>query len=267
MREQHRDSANDPGRPGRAGRAPAEPPPDAPGLQRRFVLLALAVCSLFVILPVGALSIAALVRARLAAEREQSASNLMKMGRGVQLAASATGTDEIPPAFGPFPASDPAARNDSFFRHLLPYVEQLAPDFEPAVMPVPTYIAPLDVRNPRTNATISYASNGTLLTGGPRLPAAGGPGTSGLILVMERSGLGGAHTTVSANSSLGTPAKPPPFPQIGADPKDWADGSPQGFHPSGCLTLFGDGSARLITSDFQRKWKAACDPVVVWEGN
>src|SRR5436305_3557238 len=110
MPEPHRDPPNGPAAPARAGRAPAEPAADAPGRQRRFVLLALAVCSLFVVLPAGGLSVLALVRARSAAEREQSAANLMRIGQGVQTAAGATGTGEIPPAYGPFPTSDPAAR-------------------------------------------------------------------------------------------------------------------------------------------------------------
>ena len=92
------------------------------------------------------------------------------------------------------------------------------------------------------------------------------PGAPGRHAARSQA-LRSTSTCCPANSSLGTPAKPPPFPQIGADPKDWADGSPHGFHSSGCLTLFGDGSAQLITNDFQRKWKAACDAVAVGEGN
>jgi hypothetical protein len=170
----------------------------------------------------------------------------------------------LPPSNGPYPA--PQGPSGSFFFHMLPYIEQAnlynmvqagqpMPD-----TPVNTYIAPADPRNPNLNSTISYCTNGTVFMNNPRMPQSFPNGTSCSICVMERSGMDGTHKWTNTNNVLGSPGNTPSFPQIGADPSAYQDGSPQAFTSAGCGVLLADGSVRFITTKQQTAWKYACDP-------
>jgi hypothetical protein len=208
------------------------------------------------------LAIAAVARTREAAARAQSKNNLMAMGVAVSnLASNCPGQAYIPPASGAYPSGSP---NRSFFAHLQPYIE--SPDKGSHDIPVRTYIAPADPRNPGTDATISYASNATLLgvtpPTPPRVPQAFNGRTSSLIVVMERSGLDGAHKWNNLDSNwLGERNSPPPPPQFGAAPFAYLDGSPQAFTSAGCMVLLGDGTARPVGSKIAPAvWNSLCDP-------
>ncbi len=177
----------------------------------------------------------------------------------------------LPPAgdafrqpFGPFPVSDAlgqsrsslacchtSSNNNLYTRNAITPVDE----------PVKTYIAPCDPRNLGTNATISYCTNGTVLSCTPRYPTSFGGRTSSIICVMERSGMDGAHKWNNTNNVLGTPGNAPPFPQLSANPSTYKDGSPQGFYPSGsCIVGFADGHAKLIVAKDQALWNGLCDP-------
>jgi hypothetical protein len=223
-------------------------------------LVSLLLCCPLSIVGVG-VGIVAVQKVREAAARQASRNNLMQMGVAVNNIATLTPTQAyIPPASGEFPTA--SKKNGSFFYHLLPYVEGRGLAAPIGDVPVMLYIAPADPRNPGTNATISYASNATFLTVGGQPKLMNGGRTSSTVIVMERSGIDGAHKWNNPGSTyLGANTGPPPFPQLGAAPAAYQDGSPQGFLPAGCEVLLLDGSARTITANHSGAWKALCDPL------
>jgi hypothetical protein len=248
-----------------------EPNRFPPPRQRRYtaVIVSVVVCFLICI-PIGVgvllLPISA-NKAREAAQRQRSQNNLGAIGKGIHSGAIMQVTYEFPPANGIYPKG--SDKDGSFFYHMLPYIERrdvydFDPGHEKSWLPIETYIAPADPRNSGRDATISYASNAILLGTNPPTPprflhACNGR-TSGVIIVMERSGLDGAHMWTNANNSLGTTANTIPFPQIGVDPSAYLDGSPQGFSSAGCLVLVGDGSVHLVAKTKQAAWNWGCNP-------
>jgi hypothetical protein len=231
--------------------------------ERALVLACLGLAGMALLMLGGGTVTNAIVKARAAANNQQSLDNAKKMMLGLNNSASCTATGDIAPAWGEI---HPGGVNKSFFHHLLPFVEQQDLFSEPQDAPVPTYIAPMDPRNPGTNATISYAANGFVLgvapSTPPRFPASFCGRNSSTILVMERSGLDGAHKwNASTNTTtLGGPDGLPPFPQFGARPAAYQDGSPQAFMKAGCVVGFADASARNITDKMGDAWKWACNP-------
>ena len=213
------------------------------------------------------LAILAVAKMREAEARAQSQNNLMQMGIAMNnIASNSPAQAYIPPASGKFPSA--SENDDSFFFHLLPYMEGqgLYRGFaRQSNLPVKTYCVHADRRNPGTDSTISYASNATFLGVNPptppRLPQWNGR-ASGLIIVMERSGLDGAHRwDNNKNSWLGQQNSPPPLPQFGAAPSAYQDGSPQAFTSAGCMVLLGDGTVRPIESKIAPAvWNSLCDP-------
>ena len=255
-----RNGSTGPGRQENAYEPEGGQPPPPKSRVLPYLLLASGIVGLVLCCPlmgVGIL-IPAVAKVREAAARTQSMNNVKQMGLAVNNVASMTATGEIPPSYGDFPSVNP--RSGSYFYHLLPYIEYGHLYNSPSDLPVKTYITQTDTRNPGINATISYCSNGTLLSGKPHFPTSFGGRTSSIICVMERSGMDGAHKWTTRNSYLGAPGSPPPFPEIGIDPGKYADGSPQGFTSAGCIVGFGDGSARLITNNENTSWKSFCDP-------
>ena len=144
---------------------------------------------------------------------------------------------------------------------MLPFIEEHGLYQSKADLPVRNYILRYDPRNPGTDSTISYCTNGTLLSQSqPRLPGSFGGRTSNIVVVMERSGMDGAHKWTNSNNVLGTPGNPPPFPQFGVSPAEYLESSPQGFTWDRCVIGLGDGSARTITTSQKNGWPWACDP-------
>jgi hypothetical protein len=223
------------------------------------------ICVSLVVLVVLALTcglaVTKLNAARAEADTATSTNNLRQMVLAVNNVSCCTAAGVIPPAYGVFPGVEGKA---SFFFHLLPYIEQFDLYKEPKDALVKTYVVPLDRRNKGKDATISYASNATLLginpNESPCLPASFGGRTSSIIVVMERSGLDGAHKWNNDKNYLGKPGTPPPFPQIGVEPAKYKDGSPQGFTEAGCKVGLGDGSVRTVGPKSPNGWKWACNP-------
>jgi hypothetical protein len=210
-----------------------------------------------------------IVKIREAQDRTQSQNNLRDMGRGLHnVAANTPQYGYIPPSYGEFPAG--SGYRGSFFKHLFPYFYQWNVEGPPPPpeFPVGTYCAAADIRNSREDGTISYCSNATLLgvneAEPPRMPNSFNGRTNGLIVVMERSGLDGAHKWCHDSNYLGDRNNPPPPPQFGARPANWVDGWPQAFTSAGCLVLLGDGSARIVNTNNVRAgaWNWACDPTI-----
>jgi len=209
----------------------------------------------------------AVAKVRSASERLQSQNNLHQIGIGMHTAALNMG-GPLPPSNGPYPAG--SNQSGSFFYHLLPYVEQgnlynsIPPgdvNARPVEAVVRTYVAPADKRNPGTNGTISYCTNGTVFMNSPHMPGSFQSHTpANVICVMERSGMDGAHKWNNTNNVLGSPDSPPPFPQLGADPPAYLEGSPHAFDGSVCSVLLGDGSVRVFGKGQQRAWAWGCDP-------
>lgn len=220
----------------------------------------------FVCLPTGlallflaGLVVVGIVRVNEAAYCSSSLCNLKQMALATANVAGQTKTGEIPPAYGEFPEG--SGKTGAFFYHLLPYIEQTNLYAAPRDAPVPTYFTRTDRRNPGTDSTISYASNGTWLNGRQPFPKSLNERLSGLILVMERSGLDGAHKWTNTNNYLGTPGAPPPMPQFGAWSSAYLDGSPQSFTSHGCCVGMADGSARVVNqASAIAGWSWACDP-------
>src|SRR5262249_29804892 len=130
-----------------------------------FTLIELLVVIAIIAILIGLL-LPAIQKVREAAARAQSQNNCSQMGKALHNAASNTITGNIPPAFGSFNGSP----SQSFFFSLLPYIEQGNLANAGGNGPGQTYIPPSDPNNPGTTAAISYASNGVLLAGTPRLP-------------------------------------------------------------------------------------------------
>ncbi len=242
---------------------PAPPPPKSKAWI--FVVLGVGLAGLLLCCPVAGflLLIPAVQKVREAAARTQSQNNLHLIGIAMHSSGDSNG-GLLPPSNGPYPGD--WGPNGSFFFHLLPYVEQdylyssvLGGQPMPDT-PVLTYVAPADSRNPANNSTISYCTNGTVFMNKPNMPGTFINGTSNSICVMERSGLDGAHKWTNTNNVLGSPGNPPAFPQIGASPPAYVDGSPQGFTSAGCAVLLADGSVRTIKAETPSTWKWACDP-------
>jgi hypothetical protein len=248
-----------------------EPDRFTPPRQRRYtaVIVSVIVC-LLICIPIGVgvlLLPMAANKAHEAAKSTQSQNNLAQIGKGLHNSIAGSYPPCMPPSTGIYPVG--SDRNGSFFYHMLPYIEQrhiydLDHGLDCSRIPVDTFIAPADARNPGHDATISYASNAIVLGTNPptppRFPNALNGRTSGVIIVMERSGMDGRHQWTNANSYLGTTANTIPFPQIGVDPSSYLDGSPQGFTSAGCLVLTGDGAARLMAKTNQTAWNWACNP-------
>jgi hypothetical protein len=218
---------------------------------------------LAVLVVAGGVGVAAVNAARFADEAATSKKNLELMGKGMHnCAANTPSKGYIPPSYGEFPPE--SKKKESFFYHLLPYVQEKDLYEKPKDAPVKTYIAPLDKRNAGKDATISYASNALLLgveRHTPRLPNSFYGRTAGVIVVMECSGLDDKHKWNNNKNYLGKNDTAPPFPQIDVDPKKYEDGSPQGFNAQGCQVMLGDGSARFISPKMKpATWKWACSP-------
>jgi len=231
---------------------------DGKRIKRKRVTILFGVAIVFLIL--GGLTITAIAKVRDAQNLQNAMCNVRAMGTALNNLASNSTTGDIPPANGVFPSND--GMMGSFFYHLLPYIEQgnlyIA---NPPDVPVKTYISPSDARNRGIDSTISYCTNGTLLNQpNPRFPGSFGGRLSGVIVIMQRSGMDGAHKWTNTNNVLGTPGSPPPFPQIGVPPAAYLEGSPQGFSPVGCTVGFGDGSSRMVTKGSKAGWNWACDP-------
>ncbi len=231
-------------------------------------------------LAVLGLLVPCVAKVRAAADRAQSVNNLKQIGLAMNNVASNTTTGDIPPAYGVFPAE--SGSTGSWCQHLIPYIEQWDTTGErpfppPTDYPFKIFIAPADPRNPGTNGTISYGMNGslsyvngtsftensegTVMRSGLRFPASFGDRPSNIIFVMERSGLDGAHQWSTANTVVGSPGNPAPFPQLDTPPGAYRDEAPQGFTSAGCTVSFGDGSVRIITAANQTVWTNLCDPV------
>jgi hypothetical protein len=198
------------------------------------------------------------------ADNEKSLNNAKQITLALRNMAGNSPNGDIPPAWGNFPPGA-GGPSKSFFFYMLPYIGEQQLYNNPKDAPVKTYIAPTDVRNPGNNATISYAANGVLLgiaPPTPHFPASFSGRVDGIIVVMERSGLNGAHKwNASTNTTtLGKPGSLPPFPQFGAEPSAYQDDSPQAFTSAGCVVGLGDGSARNITDNMGVAWKWACNP-------
>lgn len=233
------------------------------------VLLCLAVL-------VFGLLICGVQKIRESAAHTSSMNNLKELGMGALCYADATGS--LPPAYGE--TTQVPDKTVSFFVLIICYIDQRGPD-EPFPPPPDvrflTYCAPADPRNPQTNGTISYCTNGTLLPPPPKFVDSGDTGTviigrhpygkdcggraSSVVMLMERSGLDGAHQWSNLNNVLGSPAQPPAVPQVGVEPSAYREDSPQGFTSRGCLVVLGDGSVRPIEGNISRTtWHWLCDP-------
>jgi hypothetical protein len=238
------------------------PPPKGGGKVVLIVVLSLLGVGLLALCPLVAIGllIPAVAKVREAAARAQSQNNLHQIGIAM-LSCSDSNLGALPPANGTYPPG--GQKSGSFFYHLLPYLAQgnLYLVDPPPEVAVKTYVAPADARNPGTNGTISYCTNGTVFTNSPRFPQSFMfHGTANVICVMERSGMDGAHKWNNTNNVLGTPGSPPPFPQFGADPPAYLEGSPHALNGHTCQVLLGDGSARAIAKTQPAGWKWACDP-------
>jgi hypothetical protein len=241
---------------------PIPPPKSGAGKVIAIVIISLLTVGLLACCPLVALGLLfpAIQNVRQAAARAQSQNNLRQMGLAMMACGDSTG--QLPPANGPFPPGG-GGKPGSFFYHLLPYLEYnnvyaMQPTPEVAIKP---YIAPADKRNPGNNGTISYCTNGTAFTSSPRWPTSFiNHGTANVICVMERSGMDGAHKWNNTSNVLGEPENPPPFPQFGADPSAYQEGSPHALNGTACMVLLGDGSGRSIEKSQQAAWKWACNP-------
>jgi hypothetical protein len=236
----------------------------APALEKKrkkrllYILVGSVGGGLLLLLVVG-LVVVGVAKVREAAERSQSMNNLKQIMLSMNSVASNTSTGEIPSAYGEWPIG--SGQSQSFFTAIIPYIQSWGPNyFQTGYEPVATYNAPADTRNPRTDDTVSYCTNATVLSGRPRLPGSFFGRTSSTIVVMERSGMDGAHKRSNQNNYLGTPSAPPPFPQIGVQPSAYLDGSPQGFTSAGCHVGMGDASARVVTKSQSNCWNWTCDP-------
>jgi hypothetical protein len=241
-----------------------EPAPKGNKTALIVVLVLGGVVMLFGCLLAIGLLIPSVAKVRVAADRVQSQNNLHQIGIAMH-SASDSMNGALPPSNGPY-----SNRSGSFFYHILPYVEQanlynsVPPgdvNAAPVEAPVRTYVAPADKRNPGTNGTISYCTNGTVFMNSPHMPGSfQSHAAANVICVMERSGMDGAHKWNNTNNVLGSPGSPPPFPQLGADPPAYQEGSPHAFDGNNCAVMLGDGSVRTFTKGHQRAWAWGCDP-------
>jgi hypothetical protein len=246
-----------------------EAPPEKPKSRAWLYVLGCGLVSVLLCCPLSAVGVGigvmAIQKVREAAARAQSQNNLRQMGIAMNnIAGDTPARAQIPPSLGTFPEGKDG-KNGSFFVHLLPYLDAGAYGNPSLSAPVKTYIAPADARNPGLDATISYASNATVLGVNPptppRLTTSFGGRTSTVIAVMERSGLNGAHKWNSGTTWLGGPNSPPPLPQFDADPSAYQEGSPQAFNSGGCMVGLGDASARPVTKSVtQSVWNSLCNP-------
>jgi hypothetical protein len=234
-------------------------------VRRRWLPLVIAgaIVGAVIVLAAGLVPLS-IVKMQEARDRTQSQNNLAQMGKALHnCAANTPAQGYVPPSYGTFPIGGPSG---SFFFHLLPYIESRNIYSGPLNFPIKTYISPADSRNPGTDATISYCSNATLLgvdeAKPPQMPYSFFGRTTGVIVVMERSGLDGAHKWSDDTNYLGDRNNPPPPPQIGVRSANWVDGSPQAFTSVGCQVLLGDGSSRVVDTSNLRgwAWNWACQP-------
>lgn len=220
---------------------------------------------------VGGLALVLLLPAvqsiREAAARTQSQNNLKEIAIGLHNC-MAMFEGKAPPSVGQFPAARGAGPDDTFFYHLLPYVQQ-ENVFRKRTLDasIKMYLAPQDPTAKPDSPRTSYATNFAVFGKVPRryYGVLVGKGISNSVVLVERFAVtrGEPHNW-SDTGHLTTFIDGPLSRLELAITPDTA--SPDAAHALGggvCQVLLGDGSARVLKSGDEAFFRWACDPTKI----
>jgi hypothetical protein len=239
-----------------------EEPPPSSGWKIALIISGVVLLLFCVISGVAVgLLLPAVQKVREAAARMSSQNNLKQIGIAFHSASDAT--NKVPPSVGPFPAPGFGGK-DTFFFHILPYLEQDNVYRARAMnASIKTYLAPTDATATPGSNLISYATNHAVCGTAPwpifQLHA---KGESNTIVVTERFSVtsGQPHAWSDTGDLITWISGPRSGLEFGKTGPDASADAAHALTGTVCQMLLADGAVRTMSKGDEAPFRWACDP-------